>query len=174
MTEDTLLTRRYRTACKEGAIEFLYLCCVMGLALFVFSTLFGHPYLNIRTIESARNQISTTFNWMISICIVVFLFWALDLFFRGIFGDHRFIKRNFLEKKMTTSVCAICAYSVTIDAQIAINLIRANGFDAFLIDLDKTTIFYISMEFLTGFFSGIITRFAFGFMSETLVPSTRP
>jgi sorbitol-specific phosphotransferase system component IIC len=174
VSENTPLARRYRTACKEGAIEFLYLCCVMGLALFVYSTLFGQPYLNIRTIESARNQISTTFSWMISICIVVFLFWAFDLFFRGVFGDHRFIKRNFLEKKMTTSVCAICAYSVTIDAQIAINLIHANGFDAFLIELDRITIFYILTEILIGFFSGIITRFAFGFISETLVPSTRP
>jgi sorbitol-specific phosphotransferase system component IIC len=75
---------------------------------------------------------------------------------------------------MTTSVCAICAYSVTIDAQIAINLIHANGFDAFLIELDRITIFYILIEILIGFFSGIITRFAFGFISETLVPSTRP
>ena len=173
MTEDTPLARRYRTACKEGAIEFLYLCCVMGLALFVFSTLFGQPYLNIRTIDSARSQISITFSWMISICIVVFLFWAFDLFFRGIFGDHHFIKRNFLEKKMTTSVCAICAYSVTIDFQIALNVINTNGFDVFFIELDKITIFYVLMECLIGFFSGIITRFAFGFISETLVPSIR-
>ncbi len=173
ISEDTPLVRRYRTACKEGAIEFLYLCCVMGIALLVFNIVFGYPYLSIRTIESARQQLSMRFDWMVSICITVFLLWSIDLFFRGIFGNHQFIKRNFLEKKMTTAVCAICAYSVIIDIQIALNLIHVNGLDQLWLDLDRIIIVYFLLEFLTGIFSGIIIRFAFGFISETLVPSTR-
>jgi hypothetical protein len=145
----------------------------MGAALLVFNLMFGYPYLNIRTIESARQQLSTTFDWMVAICIVVFLFWAIDLFFRGIFGNHNLIKRNFLEKKMTTAVCAICAYSVITDIQIAINLINANGIDRLWLDLDRIILIYFLLEFLTGVFSGIIIRFAFGFISEILVPSTR-